>query len=175
MKRKSAFLIFIVLGVALAYGTYFVIDHTLPKETFYIPFDFETSSRAIGINADPDALHFGKICTGCSGIRGFTITNNQTYKQRTKFFIGSRDEPIGHWFKFFPTSEAIISSGEELRIKATVKPETEEKRWYNGTVILEIYKAWPWEEKTKEQRKLHPELLFVENYHKVLEAQRTWN
>ncbi|MBU0460782.1 MAG: hypothetical protein ABIH82_04550 [Candidatus Woesearchaeota archaeon] len=145
MKLKSFLLILVILIVLIISITYTIADHKIPKKTVIIEFDFNVINRGAGFNLDKDKFHFGDIPLGSSATREIQWLNNNSYKEKIRFLIAS-NVSIGNWFVFDPLSGSVLEPNEkqEFRIDLFI-PENIFQQKYEGVIIVQVYKAWPWE------------------------------
>lgn len=161
--KTLLFLILIILFI-VGIATYIIQDHIKPKETLTKEFDFYvvTGSNA-GFNLDRDKLHFGKVSSGSSAERKFTLTNTHSYKERIKFMVAydsmyiEKSSNIQDWVWFYPSS-AILEPNQtvDFRVVANPGPTNSSPDYYEGVIVIQAYKAWPWE---KYQSTVLPEKL----------------
>ncbi len=152
MKVKNMLVLFLILLFVVAIAAYIIQDHIKPKQIITQEFDFKvTSGKKMGFNLDKDKLHFGWVCSVCSAIRNFTLTNNQKYNEKVRFWVAYEQIPSETvknlkelvWFSpYF----GVIEPNQTLGFVATVDPTSATPQGnYTGIIIIKIYRAWPWE------------------------------
>ena len=98
----------------------------------YIPMDMKVSTVG-GINADSDAIHFGKVTSPGGGDRYIVVSN--AYTQPLTVFISASGN-IKPWVSLNETRFTLEPS-EKRGIKVSVNlPAGVEQRTYNGTLKI---------------------------------------
>jgi len=149
MKLTHALIFFVTVLVVIFSVFLFISDHVVPKETATYKYDFFVSEDgSAGFNADSDGiLHFGRIAAGTSNSqRTIVVKNPNDYYKKVKMYIAN-EEDIIDWFLVEPNHNFIIENNETIEFTIFITPEEgSEPRKHEGYVIVETYKAWPWEE-----------------------------
>ncbi|MBT7903014.1 hypothetical protein HN587_04050 [Candidatus Woesearchaeota archaeon] len=86
MKKMTLFILFFLvllfsIGItSLAYSSYKVVE----KSTML--YDFKVNGSIVGINVDPDAIHFGMVPGGSSSERKVFVTNSHDVPVNVKIY-----------------------------------------------------------------------------------------
>ena len=136
MKQNKFIILAITLflfsiGATLLYfNTYILIDKKV------VPIDFEVvHDKAIGINVDADALHFGKIPAGGGSMRFIVARNQADFDMEVS--IGC-DAEFKSWIEVTEEQQKFIlhpNETEKIRISLKI-PKTAEEKIYNGSLIV---------------------------------------
>jgi hypothetical protein len=146
LKISGLLLAFLLFFVVLP-GIYLSIRYYQPEEVFVTEFDFfVTAEKNGGFNLDRDKMHFGKVCVGCVAKRGIDLFNKNNYTEKYLIKIASANETTLGFFSIYPDSSHILRPGEKKTFELYVSiPPGEEPGKHEGEVIIERYRALPWE------------------------------
>lgn len=120
MKTKkliALIILFIIIGIASTFLFYFYI---VIDDIRVIPMYLEVSPTSYGMNADTDALWFGKlvIANGASASRIMKVGN---YKSHSTFVIVDFSGELGPWVEVNETN-FVLEPNQEKELKFTVFP-----------------------------------------------------
>lgn len=153
MKLKKALILFVLLLLAIGFLAFFLISHLNPIEVKSFPFDFNVTNEGPGFNLDPDKVHFGSVPPSSSAGRKLIYSNPGEKPLKVRYLIAS-DRPISSWFYFFPAHKYTIEPKKNVLFKISLTPPPEaELGFYEGLIIAETYRSWPWETNTKPEDK----------------------
>ena len=132
----------ILIGVGLILGV-FQGEKPIPLQK--IPFDFKLGDY-VGINADPDAFHFGTIKPGGSSKRIFNFSNTYPFALSGDVIILINEstgpgEDIGSWFYIDPNPFILLpNTTQSFNILLTV-PRNATYLNYSGYVLFNLTRA----------------------------------
>jgi hypothetical protein len=145
--KVSGLLLAFLLFLVILPGIYLSLKYYQPEEIFISEFDFFVSAeKKGGFNLDKDKIHFGKVCVNCVAKRTIDLFNKNNYTEKYIIRITSANETTLSFFSIYPDSSYIIQPGEKKTFDIYVSiPPGEEPRKHEGEVIIERFRALPWE------------------------------
>ncbi len=124
MVKKTVF--FIIITILFVSGCFF-----FPKEK--IPYTFEVSkTKGVGINADTNALHFGRFPPKGGGKRFFDLEND--YEKKCNFVIAADGQAV-NWLTFEKNFTLNPFETKHIEIKLFV-PENTPNGFYSGNILI---------------------------------------
>jgi len=131
MKKLNLFVLIISLILILTTGTicfYFFYNYYEVRE---MPLFLEVQKGVLGLNADRDALNFGKIMPGNSGKRFLEIG----FDKKAQVIIVPEGE-LAEWITVSP-SNLMLEPGDKKEVTLTANvPGSAEERKYTGKIKL---------------------------------------
>jgi len=132
MTRKFVLLAISMLllsigGTALFFSTFVI------KEKRIIPVDVIVADR-VGFNLDPDAMHFGLLPRGGSGVRMVIINNSYSFPVDVVVKIYGNITP---WLDLQPSPPIILGPKSKLQLNFTVSiPDNAKYGKYTGYIKI---------------------------------------
>jgi hypothetical protein len=135
MKRINLFLLIVIVAIIVSLITFLIIDRATTARMKYV-MDVEVIEEdLIGINVDPDGLHFGRMKAGDGAGRSIIINNVEDDVLVTVVKKGEMAEWVNN------PSGFILRKGNETTLLFSISiPEGTPARKYNGEVIIILRK-----------------------------------
>ena len=132
MKRTQVYLLVLALIILTALITAFVFANKQYVSIQRIPIDLEVAG-SVAFNLDPDAVHFGKMGPGSTGIRGIILNNTKNVDLVAEL---SAEGDLANWITVSHQNvEVSANSYRQVNITASVPDGTEFGK-YKGTLIV---------------------------------------
>ena len=130
--KLATFIILLFCAFLISISAALLYYSSLVLDVQYIPMDLRVST-VVGINADTDALHFGKVTSPGGGDRFIVISND--YQLPLTVLISSSGR-LKSWVSL-NESRFILGPSEKHGVKVSVNlPAGVEQGVYNGTLKI---------------------------------------
>lgn len=169
MKLKIFIMALIVVLIIIFFIGIYGYYH-FPAEVLTQDFDFEVSGDAkrIGFNVDPDKLHFGTLCSGCSASRKLNLINNASYDKKIEFYFSSKEYLPERTIRVAPFSGTIIPKSSEQQFEVKIFPTSLFVGNYTGTLIIKLYRVFPLTKYFSKQQKISLGACWSDNLMEIL-------